>query len=320
MSLPFPGAPVDYAKIEAMVDRLAKAIEPKLPPAPTEDPIALRFEYQVAVDVIKLLSDIRFRCLVFVTSIAAVASALLPNTAVAGMRPALGILGLLATLGIAIYELRNSQLYETAIHRAKVLERRLGMQGSASEIRTAGLFDERPSYVRKNGGRLSFWLITVKHDYGLALIYGAALGAWAYLAIYGLLALPVPPAAPWPPQSEAWIRLVSAGIGLAIGAASTTMFAYHDKTRLKQPRPRPAPVAMRVDVVDSEKLSVQLSDGRSVSVPLNWYPPLVRGTPDERSEWKLLERGERIHWPTLRVSIRVEELLEGRRPVSAGGE
>ena len=100
------------------------------------DVATLRAEYQVAVDFIKVLTDIRFRCLAFVTATAAVANALLPGTGRPGLRIALGSLGFFTTVGIVVYELRNSQLYEAAIHRAKVLEKRLrGDASSASPVR-----------------------------------------------------------------------------------------------------------------------------------------------------------------------------------------
>ena len=73
MSDPLSGAVADYnGKIKEIKDKLAAAIEAKARLALAEDPVALRVEYQVAVDIIKLLSDIRFRCLTFVTAVTAV--------------------------------------------------------------------------------------------------------------------------------------------------------------------------------------------------------------------------------------------------------
>jgi hypothetical protein len=62
-----------------------------------------------------------------------------------------------------------------------------------------------------------------------------------------------------------------------------------------------------------DTLSVDLSDGRSVSVPLTWYPRLLHGTPAEREQWRLVGRGEGIHWDALDEDISVESLLAGRR-------
>ena len=78
-----------------------------------------------------------------------------------------------------------------------------------------------------------------------------------------------------------------------------------------QEAPRPAPVATGASVTD-EALVVELSDGRSVSVPLAWYPRLLHGTAPERGRWELIGRGEGIHWPDLDEDISVEGLLAGR--------
>jgi len=71
------------------------------------------------------------------------------------------------------------------------------------------------------------------------------------------------------------------------------------------------PAAVNV-TVSEDTLTVDLSDGRTISVPLSWYPRLVHGSPDERSEWKLIGRGEGIHWPRLDEDISVEGLIAGR--------
>jgi hypothetical protein len=59
-------------------------------------------------------------------------------------------------------------------------------------------------------------------------------------------------------------------------------------------------------------LTVHLSDGRTISVPLAWYPRLVHGNSEERSDWRLIGRGEGIHWPQLDEDISVEGLIAGR--------
>jgi Protein of unknown function (DUF2442) len=73
------------------------------------------------------------------------------------------------------------------------------------------------------------------------------------------------------------------------------------------------PVVRAQNVTCTEDtLMVELSDGRSISVPLAWYPRLVHGTPDERSNWRLIGQGLGIHWPALDEDISVENLLAGR--------
>ena len=65
-------------------------------------------------------------------------------------------------------------------------------------------------------------------------------------------------------------------------------------------------------VVTDDTLTVDLSDGRTISVPLAWYPRLVHGTPNERATWRLIGRGEGIHWPQLDDDISVEGLIAGK--------
>ena len=59
-------------------------------------------------------------------------------------------------------------------------------------------------------------------------------------------------------------------------------------------------------------LTVQLLDGRALSVPLDWYPRLLHGTVQERSNWRIMGGGEGIHWPDLDEDISVENLLAGK--------
>jgi hypothetical protein len=62
-----------------------------------------------------------------------------------------------------------------------------------------------------------------------------------------------------------------------------------------------------------DAMTVGLDDGRSLSVPLAWYPRLLHGSKTERENYTLIGRGEGIHWPTLDEDISVEGLLAGRR-------
>ena len=69
--------------------------------------------------------------------------------------------------------------------------------------------------------------------------------------------------------------------------------------------------AQNVQVTD-DALIVDLSDGRTVSVPLAWFPRLLHGTSEERNTWRLIGEGEGIHWPDLDEDISVENLLLGK--------
>jgi hypothetical protein len=65
-------------------------------------------------------------------------------------------------------------------------------------------------------------------------------------------------------------------------------------------------------VVTPDSLIVDLSDGRSITVPLAWYPRLVHGTPEERRNWRWIGDREGIQWPDLDEDISVENLLLGK--------
>ncbi len=64
--------------------------------------------------------------------------------------------------------------------------------------------------------------------------------------------------------------------------------------------------------VTQDCIAVELADGRELSVPLPWYPRLLHGTPAERRNWRLIGRGEGIHWPDLDEDISVAGLVAGR--------
>ena len=71
------------------------------------------------------------------------------------------------------------------------------------------------------------------------------------------------------------------------------------------------PNAERVEVTE-DTLTVELSDGRTISVPLGWYPRLVHATQSERDNWRLIGQGHGIHWEDIDEDISVEGLLAGK--------
>ena len=72
------------------------------------------------------------------------------------------------------------------------------------------------------------------------------------------------------------------------------------------------PAAAKVAIRD-EKLMLALVDGRTLAVPLDWYPRLVHASRKERHNWVLLGNGYAIEWPDLDEHIGVQGLLAGRR-------
>jgi hypothetical protein len=64
--------------------------------------------------------------------------------------------------------------------------------------------------------------------------------------------------------------------------------------------------------ITEEEMAVDLADGRTIIVPLAWYPRLVHATPKERKKWRLIGNGAGIHWPDLDEDISVQNLLAGK--------
>jgi hypothetical protein len=60
-----------------------------------------------------------------------------------------------------------------------------------------------------------------------------------------------------------------------------------------------------------DTLSVDLMDGRTISVPLAWYPRLARATAEQRANWQTSAGGYGIHWPDLDEDLSTEGLLRG---------
>jgi len=75
------------------------------------------------------------------------------------------------------------------------------------------------------------------------------------------------------------------------------------------PRPRPSDTRARSVTITNDELHVQLVDGRTISVPLAWYPRLIEASVRERREYELIGDGRLIHWPAVDEDIDVPNLL-----------
>ena len=161
----------------------------------------LRLDYQQTTDLLRSLTDVRFKLLALVPTLSGAAVAVLGHPSSAAELLAVGVLGLIATLGILLYELRNTQLSEYGMHRARHIEAELGLH-SVGDAAAGGLFSERPARTLR-----LFGLAPIDRDRGLALVYGAALAGWTYLVAWGALrGLDVGAA-----------RKIGAGVGAAAG-------------------------------------------------------------------------------------------------------
>jgi hypothetical protein len=163
----------------------------------------LEREYGELNSNIRWLADVRFKLLALVPVLGGVAVFVLTNVGLSaasagGTRSLLlallgSVLGFLASLGIVLYDQRNSELYNALIHRAKYLERRCKLPSAPGGLRVpapreedgwakvGGQYSERPRRHRR------LLLITASHDLALAFIYGPLLGAWFFPGVYSLL-------------------------------------------------------------------------------------------------------------------------------------
>ncbi|MCZ7673155.1 MAG: DUF2442 domain-containing protein [Chloroflexi bacterium] len=72
-------------------------------------------------------------------------------------------------------------------------------------------------------------------------------------------------------------------------------------------------------IITDDTLSVDLEDGRTISVPIGWYPRLAHGTAEERANFEISGAGQGIHWPDLDEDIGVEGLLLGKKSSESAG-
>jgi len=64
--------------------------------------------------------------------------------------------------------------------------------------------------------------------------------------------------------------------------------------------------------ITEDALTVELSDGRTLSVPLVWFASLLDATPEERAHWRFIDKGHGMHWEDIDEDISIENLLAGK--------
>jgi hypothetical protein len=161
----------------------------------------LRLDYQQTTDLLRTLTDVRFKLLALVPTLSGAAIAVLAHPSSPAVLIGVGLLGLVATLGLLLYELRNSQLSEYGTHRAQTIEAELGLLAIRG-TGPGGLFRERPDRTLR-----LFGLASVDRDRGLVLVYSAALAGWTYLCAWGLLHA----------AGVGHARPAGGGVGVAVG-------------------------------------------------------------------------------------------------------
>jgi hypothetical protein len=133
----------------------------------------LRLEYEYASRLLGALTEIRFKLLALVPTLTGAVVALVSKNRSGVELLAIGGLGLAATSGVLAYELRNGELRRRATARVNRLE--------------AQLFPGGPLVGAPGRAPKLFGIIPASHRLGVGLVYGAALGGWVYLVVWGAL-------------------------------------------------------------------------------------------------------------------------------------
>ncbi len=149
---------------------------------PDEHEPARLADYDRTVATIHQLTEVRFKLAAFLPALTGAAVALLATSELGPLTKAsLAVGGLTFSLGIVLYDLRNSQHYNSAIGRAEQLETFLGFDTFGSD-QHPGVFGSRRDTTRnvKAKGLDHFLGLPVRHGHALALVYTAVIGAWIW--------------------------------------------------------------------------------------------------------------------------------------------
>jgi len=166
-------------------------------------------DYGHALDIYRQLAEIRFKLLAFVPTLSGAAVALLTEATIDRWeKVSLASLGFLVTLGIVIYDQRNTQFYNGAISRAQYIETELELDKFEAD-RHRGLFGSRKDHRQRH-----LLLLPVSHGLGLNLVYSPVLGAWAFAALHG-----------WGARAG-----VAALVGLSVAVLFFLQFSWNDGT------------------------------------------------------------------------------------------
>jgi hypothetical protein len=142
----------------------------------------LRLDYDQTSELIRALMDVRFKLLAVVPTIAAAAVGLLGSARSAADLLAVGVLGVIATVGILLYDLRNTEILDAMLRHVQALERLLGLDVARGMNGPDGVLSRfAPRHARL------FGVVTIGQDRAIGLVYGAALGGWSYLVAWGAL-------------------------------------------------------------------------------------------------------------------------------------
>jgi hypothetical protein len=199
-----------------------------------------RLDYEHVLDQFKLLTEIRFKLLAFLPTVSGTAVALLTTREVGqAEQVAIAVLGLTVTLAVFAYDQRNTQHYNRLVGRAQFLENRLEFS-AASPRGPRGMM-----LAREITPRHLLFVVPMKHDRALGVVYAIVAGAWAFALAEALTR----------PGRAAWI-------GFAVTALMVLEAERQDATFGKRIRDASLPTLVRR--LFRAKRAPAVSDRRSV--------------------------------------------------------
>lgn len=193
-------------------------------------------DYERTVATIHQLTEVRFKLAAFLPALTGAAVALLAASELGPLTTAtLGFGGLCFSLGIVLYDLRNSQHYNSAIGRATELEKVLGFDVFAPD-RHPGVFGSRRDTTSnvKADGRDHFVGLSVRHGTALALVYTAVIGAWIWVVLRAAADGFADGA------SDSWLRVEPHGQWVALGVTTLLTVLVFRGYRRHDPPPSDA--------------------------------------------------------------------------------
>ena len=146
----------------------------------------IKLDYERTAQYFFHLADVRFRLLALLPIVSGTALALVPDRFQPSETLMLGILGLVVTTGVLLYDQRNSQIYNSLVGRLNLIEESLRLPAMRENKQVGGAFLDRPGKDRR---RMLLGVLPANHGLALDLIYSASIAAWLFVITSACLPL-----------------------------------------------------------------------------------------------------------------------------------
>lgn len=151
----------------------------------TEDE-KIKLDYERTAQYFCHLADVKFRLLALLPIVSGTALALIPTHFQPPETLVLGILGLVVTIGIVLYDQCNSQIYNSLVSRLNLIEKSLRLPAMRENKQVGGAFLDRPGCDRR---RMLLGVLPANHGLALDFIYSASVAAWLFVITSACLSL-----------------------------------------------------------------------------------------------------------------------------------